>query len=71
MEPIENGTLRRGRVYDAASRRWYRDGYAPFQLPEFIRADCLRCGGRGTLRIFARAALCEVCTFGREPHAGD
>lgn len=63
-EPVENGTLRRGRVYDAASRRWYRDGYAPFQLPEFILAWCGRCGGN-TLRIFrGGTALCEVCTFG-------
>ena len=60
--------IRRGRVFDPGTGRWYRDGYAPSQLPDFIRADCAKCGGTGTLRIFrTNVALCEVCTFGREP----
>lgn len=55
---------RRGRVYDPATRRWYRDGLAPFQLPEFLRAVCGRCGGE--LFIFrGGAAICRHCSFGK------
>lgn len=52
---------RRGRVYDPASRRWYKDGYAPFQLPEYIAATCLRCGN-DTLIIHAKGAVCGTCS---------
>ena len=59
----EDTILRRnGRVFDPASRRWYKDGYAPLQLPEVIRGECGVCGG--TLWIFARGAICRHCTYG-------
>lgn len=59
----EHGTVHRGRVYDAETRRWYRDGFAPFQLPEFLRATCGRCGGE--LFVFkGGAAICRRCSYG-------
>jgi hypothetical protein len=53
--------VKRGRVYDQVSRRWYKDGYAPFQLPEFITAWCLRCGNE-TLTISVKGAVCATCS---------
>lgn len=53
---------KRGRVYDPATRRWYKDGYAPFQLPEYIKATCGQCGG--DLFAFANVSICRTCTYG-------
>lgn len=53
---------RRGRVFDPGTGRWYKDGFAPFQLPEVIRATCGQCGG--DLFIFARVSICRRCTYG-------
>lgn len=59
----EHGATHRGRVYDAGTRRWYRDGFAPFQLPEFLRMTCGRCGG--DLFIFkGGTAICRRCSYG-------
>lgn len=53
MSEPENGTVHRGRVYDAETRRWYRDGFAP----------CGRCGGE--LFVFkGGAAICRRCSYG-------
>lgn len=62
----EDTILRRnGRVLDPTTQRWYKDGYAPFQLPEFIRATCARCGGE--LFIFMTGtAICRYCTYGEK-----
>jgi len=67
-EPIR----KRGRVYDPATGRWYKDGYAPFQLPEYIRAWCLSCGHE-TLVIGPGGAYCMTCSpvLPFVPDAGD
>ena len=58
-----NAERRGGRVYDPGTRRWYREGYAPFQVPDFLRAECAVCGG--DLYIFrGGAAICRRCTYG-------
>lgn len=58
-----NASRRNGRVWDAASRRWYKEGFAPFQLPDFIRAECGRCGSN--LFIFrGGTAICRQCSYG-------
>jgi hypothetical protein len=41
--------------------RWYKTGYAPCELPEYIKATCGRCGN-DTLVIFARGAVCSTCS---------
>jgi hypothetical protein len=53
--------VKRGRVYDPGTRRWYKDGYAPFQLPEFLTIWCSRCGNE-TLTISARGSVCATCS---------
>ena len=40
--------------------RWYKTGYAPCELPEYIKATCLRCGG--DLYIYPRVAVCATCS---------
>lgn len=57
----EHGTVARGRVYDAGTGRWYKDGYAPFQLPDYIRATCGRCGS-DSLVIARGGAYCMACS---------
>ena len=52
--------VNRGRVRCGA--RSYRDGFAPCQLPEYIRADCGRCGGRETLVVARGGAYCVACS---------
>ncbi len=52
---------KRGRVLDPGTRRWYKDGYAPFQLPDMITATCGRCG-RDSLTITARGNYCLYCS---------
>lgn len=55
--------IRKGRVYDAGTGRWYRDGYAPFQLDRPIAAWCGRCN-RESLTITSRGAWCVFCSPG-------
>jgi len=49
------------RVFDPGTKRWYKDGFAPFQLPEVIKATCGRCG-RDTLLIGRGGAWCASCS---------
>jgi len=51
---------KRGRVLDPGTGRWYRDGFAPFQLLRPIAATCGACGGR--LTIYPAGSACENCT---------
>jgi hypothetical protein len=63
---------RNGRVYDPGTRRWYKDGFAPFQLPEYHVMTCGECGG--TLYAFRTGVnICRQCTYGnagRQPGKG-
>lgn len=52
---------KRGRVFDPGTRRWYKDGFAPFQLPDMIPATCGRCG-QDSLTITQRGAFCVFCS---------
>lgn len=52
-----------GWVRDPRTGRRYRDGYAPWQLPDMIAAHCGRCG-RESLTITARGAFCVFCSPG-------
>ena len=56
----------RGRVQDPATGRWYKDGFAPFQLPKVIVGGCLRCGGEQSLLITSAGAFCLACSADEE-----
>jgi hypothetical protein len=51
---------KRGRVLDPGTGRWYKDGFAPFQLMRPIPATCSRCGGEA--RIYPAGLACVNCT---------
>lgn len=50
-----------GRVWDPRTKRWYKDGFAPFQLPEYVLAWCLLCGHE-TLIIARGGSYCTTCS---------
>ena len=57
-----------GRVRDPGNGQWYRDGFAPFQLPEVLRAECGLCGG--LLLIGRGGAWCARCSVKRTDDNG-
>jgi len=51
--------IERGRAYDPGTKRWYKDGFAPWQLISAIEdAYCGFCGYQ-TLTITAQSATCR------------
>ena len=50
----------RGRVFDHG--RWYRDGFAPFQISGPLTMTCGSCG-QDTLVVFSDTlAVCAICS---------
>lgn len=48
----------KGRAWDPLSNRWYKDGYAPWQLASVLVTDCIQCGGTECLYITSESAEC-------------
>lgn len=54
--PCADGNTRRdGRILDP-SGRWYKDGFAPFQIDRVLDGTCAKCGGR--LEIYPAGSVC-------------
>ena len=50
--------IKRGKAWDPNTQRWYKDGFAPFQLSPVLVEDCLACGGKNCLYITSVSSEC-------------
>ena len=52
--------IRRDRVYDPHTRRWYKAGYSPAELMRPIEGICAACGSDATL--YPSGLYCPTCS---------